>query len=315
MKASRKNLRNSRRKTRKQRGGECEQQEVDRCKSIISKCASSAPAAAGTVKNDPLYAPWFKKLSMGIPAGALSAKMKAEGLNPALLNTPNAPAPTAEVKAPAGISGFLSGILGGPKLKKAAVPNAKPANAPAPAPEKKANPLMNEMAERLRKRAAKPSVFVDPALQKVAPQESSSTFKNELVRKVQSHNLGLANSKLQQRSEAQLFASKMAAAKKRADKAAANARKASDELAILERQAPSAETEAVNNAVNVPNSRLPAGWKKRKNATNTWYVNPQGESLWNLPPLPEGWTEEHDEEDTWYESPTGVSQWIHPGLE
>jgi len=310
MKASRKNLRRSRRKTRKQHGGECEQQEIDRCKAIISKC-SEPSAKALTVKNDPLYAPWFKKLSMGIPAGALAAKMKAEGLNPALLNTPNAPAAAvAEAPKPAGMMGLLSGILGGPKLKKAAVPNAKPVTA---APEKKANPLMNEMAERLKKRAAKPTAFVDPALQRAAPQESSSALKNELVRKVQSHNLGLANSKLQQKSEAQLFASKMAAAKKRADKAAANARKASNELAMLERQAP--VTETVNNAVNVPNSRLPAGWKKRKNAINTWYVNPQGESLWELPPLPEGWTEEHDEVDTWYESPTGESQWTHPGLE
>jgi len=308
MKASRKNLRRSRRKTRKQHGGECEQPEIDRCKAIISKCSEPA-AKALTVKNDPLYAPWFKKLSMGIPAGALAAKMKAEGLNPALLNTPNAPAAAvAEAPKPAGMMGLLSGILGGPKLKKAAVPNAKPVTA---APEKKANPLMNEMAERLKKRAAKPTAFVDPALQRAAPKESSSALKNELVRKVQSHNLGLANSKLQQKSEAQLFASKMAAAKKRADKAAANARKASNELAMLERQAPV----TVNNAVNVPNSRLPAGWKKRKNATNTWYVNPQGESLWELPPLPEGWTEEHDEVDTWYESPTGESQWTHPGLE
>ena len=229
---------------------------------MISKC--SAPTSkAGTVKNDPLYAPWFKKLSMGIPAGALAAKMKAEGLNPALLNTPNAPAAPAEAPKPAVMMGLLSGIMGGPKLKKAAVPSstAKPTTA---APEKKANPLMNEMAERLKKRAAKPTAFVDPTLQRAAPQEGSSALKNELKRK------------------AQLFASKKI---------------------------------QVNNTVNVPNTRLPNGWKKRKNSTNTWYVNPQGESLWNLPPLPEGWKEEHDETDTWYEGPTGESQWTHPGLE
>ena len=204
---------------------------------------------------------------MGIPAGALAAKMKAEGLNPALLNTPNAPSPSVSAAAPTtpaatGLAGLLSGIMGGPKLKKAAVPppNAKPTTA---APEKKANPLMNEMAERLKKRAAKPAVFVDPTLQRAAPQESSSALKNELKRK------------------AQLFASKKA---------------------------------HVNNIVNVPNTRLPNGWKKRKNSANTWYVDPQGESLWNLPPLPEGWTEEHDEKDTWYEGPNGESQWTHPGL-
>jgi hypothetical protein len=247
-------FRSRKQKTRKQRGGECEQPEIERCKAMISKC--SLPVAAGTVKNDPRYAPWFKKMSMGIPAGALAAKMKAEGLNPALLNTPNAPAPEA-TKAPTGMAGLLSGILGGPKLKKTAAPNIKPVTA---APEKKANPLMNEMAERLKKRAAKPTVFVDPTLQKTMVQEKSSALKNELLRK----------------------------AKVRAEK---------------------------TSVENVPNTRLPNGWKKKKNAVNTWYVNPQGESMWNLPPLPEGWTEQHDDTDIWYVSPTGESQWTHPGLD
>jgi hypothetical protein len=255
MKPSRKTLKRSQKnRTRKQRGGECEQTEIERCKTIISKC--SLPVGARTVKNDPLYAPWFKKLGMGIPAGALSAKMKAEGLNPALLNTPNAPAPEA-AKAPTGMAGLLSGILGGPKLKKAAAPNIKPVTA---APEKKANPLMNEMAERLKKRASKPTVFVDPTLQKTVIQEKPSALKNELLRKT----------------------------KMRAEKVSIE---------------------------NLPNTRLPNGWKKKKNAVNTWYVNPQGESMWNLPPLPEGWTEQHDDTDIWYESPTGESQWTHPGLD
>lgn len=45
------------------------------------------------VKDDPRYAKYFKMLNMGVPAPALSLKMKQEGLDPDLLETPDAPAP------------------------------------------------------------------------------------------------------------------------------------------------------------------------------------------------------------------------------
>ncbi|OQR92872.1 formin-homology 2 domain-containing protein [Achlya hypogyna] len=51
-----------------------------------------APAAAGgvTVKDDERYAKFFKLLKMGMPAEQIKLKMGAEGLNPDLLETPDA---------------------------------------------------------------------------------------------------------------------------------------------------------------------------------------------------------------------------------
>lgn len=46
-----------------------------------------------TVSQDPRYTKYFKLLQMGVPPMAFRAKMTAEGLNPDLLGTPNAPVP------------------------------------------------------------------------------------------------------------------------------------------------------------------------------------------------------------------------------
>ncbi|XP_030840816.1 LOW QUALITY PROTEIN: WASH complex subunit 3-like, partial [Strongylocentrotus purpuratus] len=50
----------------------------------------SQPAAA-----DPRYLKYFKMINMGVPVGALRQKLLLDGLNPDLLDTPNAPAPPA----------------------------------------------------------------------------------------------------------------------------------------------------------------------------------------------------------------------------
>ncbi|XP_055340091.1 WASH complex subunit 3-like [Paramacrobiotus metropolitanus] len=62
---------------------------------------SSQPVAAAeetsqnvlTVQKDPIYAKYFRMVQVGVPAQAVKLKMAAEGLNPALLDTPNAPSP------------------------------------------------------------------------------------------------------------------------------------------------------------------------------------------------------------------------------
>jgi WASH complex subunit CCDC53 len=46
-----------------------------------------------TVREDPRYAPFFRMIDRGVPIPALAAKCIAEGLDPALLNTPDDPAP------------------------------------------------------------------------------------------------------------------------------------------------------------------------------------------------------------------------------
>ncbi|CAL4124167.1 unnamed protein product, partial [Meganyctiphanes norvegica] len=47
------------------------------------------------ISKDPRYAPYFKMLSVGVPAQAVKLKMNAEGLDPDLLDNPDAPAPAA----------------------------------------------------------------------------------------------------------------------------------------------------------------------------------------------------------------------------
>lgn len=46
-----------------------------------------------TVSQDPKYAKYFKMLSVGVPEPAVKLKMQQEGLDPNLLNNPNAPVP------------------------------------------------------------------------------------------------------------------------------------------------------------------------------------------------------------------------------
>jgi len=60
--------------------------------SVVAEEIVSAPTM--TVSNDPRYTKYFKMLKMGVPAQGVKVKMAAEGLNPDLLDTPDAPAPS-----------------------------------------------------------------------------------------------------------------------------------------------------------------------------------------------------------------------------
>lgn len=46
-----------------------------------------------TVSKDPRYAKYFQMVKVGVPIQAIAPKMMAEGLEPSLLENPNAPAP------------------------------------------------------------------------------------------------------------------------------------------------------------------------------------------------------------------------------
>ncbi|XP_035206389.1 WASH complex subunit 3-like [Stegodyphus dumicola] len=46
-----------------------------------------------TVSQDPRYAKYFKMINMGVPVGAVQLKMQAEGVDPEILNNPDAEAP------------------------------------------------------------------------------------------------------------------------------------------------------------------------------------------------------------------------------
>ncbi|GLD93157.1 hypothetical protein PINS_up001749 [Pythium insidiosum] len=62
--------------------------------------ANDAPPAVVLVKDDPEYAKFFKLQAMGAPAPAVKAKMKQAGLNPDLLDTPDAPLPKSAGASP-----------------------------------------------------------------------------------------------------------------------------------------------------------------------------------------------------------------------
>nr|XP_018672724.1 WASH complex subunit 3-like [Ciona intestinalis] len=47
------------------------------------------------VKDDPRYAKYLKMVMVGVPKPAIANKMRLDGLDPALLDTPDAPAPGA----------------------------------------------------------------------------------------------------------------------------------------------------------------------------------------------------------------------------
>lgn len=55
-----------------------------------------APAGGALVKDDERYAKFFKLSKMGMPAEQIKLKMSAEGLDPALLDTPDAPMPGSQ---------------------------------------------------------------------------------------------------------------------------------------------------------------------------------------------------------------------------
>ncbi|XP_020904444.1 WASH complex subunit 3 [Exaiptasia diaphana] len=57
-----------------------------------------------TVSKDPRYAKFFQMMKVGVPPGALRAKMIAEGLDPDLLDNPDAPAPGGGAPQPQGDS-------------------------------------------------------------------------------------------------------------------------------------------------------------------------------------------------------------------
>lgn len=65
---------------------------------VSPETAATTPSASSetpkmTVCQDPKYARYFKMLSVGVPEPAVKLKMQQEGLDPNMLNNPNAPVP------------------------------------------------------------------------------------------------------------------------------------------------------------------------------------------------------------------------------
>jgi len=57
--------------------------------------AQDTPVSANPVSADPRYARFFKMVKMGVPEPAVKVKMTAEGIDPDILDDPDAPAPDA----------------------------------------------------------------------------------------------------------------------------------------------------------------------------------------------------------------------------
>ncbi|KAG3031149.1 hypothetical protein JG687_00001540 [Phytophthora cactorum] len=82
--------------------------------------ANSASTVGGTlVKDDEQYAKFFKLLKMGMPSEQIKLKMSASGLNPDLLDTPDAPMPgTGGATAPATASNQVMTVKEDPAYEK-----------------------------------------------------------------------------------------------------------------------------------------------------------------------------------------------------
>ncbi|RLN05669.1 hypothetical protein BBJ28_00014507, partial [Nothophytophthora sp. Chile5] len=77
------------------------------------------PASGSLVKDDEQYAKFFKLLKMGMPAEQIKLKMSAGGLNPDLLDTPDAPMPgSGGGSAPAGSSSQVTTVKEDPAYEK-----------------------------------------------------------------------------------------------------------------------------------------------------------------------------------------------------
>ncbi|CAI5744106.1 unnamed protein product [Peronospora destructor] len=94
---------------------------------IIEGAAPSANNAAAVlmtssgnlVKNDEQYAKFFKLLTMGMPSEQIKLKMSSSGLNPDLLDTPDAPMPGSSVAATAAAtSNQVMTVKGDPAYEK-----------------------------------------------------------------------------------------------------------------------------------------------------------------------------------------------------
>jgi WASH complex subunit CCDC53 len=64
--------------------------------------AASEPAAPAvlTIGNDPTFARFFRMLKVGLPPEVVKHKMISEGVDPSLLDTPDAPSPNAGALVP-----------------------------------------------------------------------------------------------------------------------------------------------------------------------------------------------------------------------
>ncbi|DAZ99886.1 TPA: hypothetical protein N0F65_008629 [Lagenidium giganteum] len=121
--------------------------------------AAPASSAVTTVKEDPDYEKFFKLLRMGMPAEQIKMKMSAAGLNPDLLDTPDAPSPNQK-----GASGGAGGVLAGLPPRAEAVkvdPSALKASL-ASSLKKSSSSKKPEEPQLPKKEAIKPNVELRP---------------------------------------------------------------------------------------------------------------------------------------------------------
>ncbi|KAG7395441.1 hypothetical protein PHYBOEH_003732 [Phytophthora boehmeriae] len=78
----------------------------------------SGPAGGALVKDDEQYAKFFKLMKMGMPAEQIKLKMSASGLNPDLLDTPDAPMPGSGSAAPQASSSQVTTVQEDPAYEK-----------------------------------------------------------------------------------------------------------------------------------------------------------------------------------------------------
>ncbi|XP_071546970.1 WASH complex subunit 3 [Panulirus ornatus] len=71
---------------------------------VVDETPAPEPTAT-PISQDPRFVQYFKMLKLGVPEPAVRMKMSSEGLDPSLLDDPNAPAPPTESKNTTGADG------------------------------------------------------------------------------------------------------------------------------------------------------------------------------------------------------------------
>jgi len=252
---------------------------------MASSLALPPALQPASVSNNPAVAKFKKMLSMGIPRTAVEQKMRMEGLDVSMLNGAAAPASadsgaSAAPFRPAGnpMAGLLSGILGGPKLKKTNGPQKAAVVEEEQDPKKKAVMGIAEAAAAMR--AAMGSVNVNAKLAaaaKAAKTSGPTALQGALagLKKATTTVKGsAANMFLQQKAAESAYKSGINALKAEGARRNASVSSPSSPKPSSSNSSPVPGTVVGNlqySNADIDGSALPAGIRRVSDAQDTWY--------------------------------------------
>jgi hypothetical protein len=251
---------------------------------MASSLALPPALQPASVSNNPAVAKFKKMLSVGIPRTAVEQKMRMEGLDPSMLNGAAAPASadsgaSAAPFRPAGnpMAGLLSGILGGPKLKKTNGPQKAAVVEEEQDPKKKAAMGMAEAAAAMRAAMGSVNVNAKLAAAKAAKTSGPTALQGALagLKKATTTVKGsAANMFLQQKAAESAYKSGINALKAEGARRNASVSSPPSPKPSSSNSSPVPGTVVGNlqySNADIDGSALPAGIRRVSDAQDTWY--------------------------------------------